>query len=239
MKQKNRGGRTAALILLLAVSSGWIILSLQKDNFVIYFGIAVYRTVHLILAGLLAAAAVWLAAAGVVSLRSRKKESEPSLQQEKSPSLSVREKLHNASLRELLKEEASGRWSPLSGDLHTTIEQMEQMDVYQERLHSLLKENDMKALSDTEEVLEQAEQALCQNVRRLINYMGVFDEKDVDVVRSCLIKTNEKNQEQLDQVRDFVVAVTDFVNRQGSAGQDPDLLNTYKTMILESLKEEL
>ena len=69
--------------------------------------------------------------------------------------------------------------------------------------------------------------------------MGVFDEKDVDVVRTSVQKTNEKNQEQLNQVRDFVVAVTDFVNQQGTAHQDPDLLNTYKNMILDSLKEEL
>ena len=136
-------------------------------------------------------------------------------------------------------EQAAQAAAQKDAELQQVIQQMEQMDTYQERLHSLLEENDISALSDTEQVLEQAEQSLCQNVRKILNYMSVFDEKDIDVVRTSVRKTNEKNQEQLNQVRDFVVAVTDFVNQQGSARQDPDLLNTYKNMILDSLKEEL
>lgn len=238
MKQKKNGKAAMSVLLLVIALVGIVILVRQKDDFVIYFGIAAYRTVRVILwclAGVFAAAAL----VSRVLISSGKKEKKVLPETKKAPSLSVKEKLHNASLRDLLAGEADGRWKSLSPELHTTIRQMEQMDTYQERLHSLLQENDISALSDTEEVLEQAEQSLCQNVRKILNYMGVFDEKDVDVVRTSVRKTNEKNQEQLNQVRDFVVAVTDFVNQQGTAHQDPDLLNTYKNMILDSLKEEL
>ena len=239
MSRKKNKGIIAACIVLLVISAGLIILGLQKDNIVIYLGIGAYRslrTAFLILDG---AAFIALALAAAIAARASKKEKEAVPVQEKAPSLSVKEKLDNASLRELVSAEAAGRWSGLSPELSTTIQQMEQMDTYQERLHSLLEENDISALSDTEQVLEQAEQSLCQNVRKILNYMSVFDEKDIDVVRTSVRKTNEKNQEQLNQVRDFVVAVTDFVNQQGNARQDPDLLNTYKNMILDSLKEEL
>lgn len=239
MKRKKKKGIIAALIVLLLVSAGVIFLGFEKDNIVIYLGIGAYRVLHTIFLALEGAAALVFVIVALLTIRSGKKETKSEPKASKAPSLSVKEKLHNASLRELLSAEADGRWKSLSPELHTTIRQMEQMDTYQERLHSLLKENDISALSDTEEVLEQAEQSLCQNVRKILNYMGVFDEKDVDVVRTSVQKTNEKNQEQLNQVRDFVVAVTDFVNQQGTAHQDPDLLNTYKNMILDSLKEEL
>ena len=239
MKRKKKKGIIAAGIVLLVISAGLIFVGLQKDNIVIYLGIGAYRVFRTILLALEGAAALVFVIVAFFTIRSGKKKTLTEPKETKAPSLSVKEKLHNASLRERLAEEAKGRWRSLSPELQTTIGQLEQMDTYQERLHSLLKENDISALSDTEEVLEQAEQSLCQNVRKILNYMGVFDEKDVDVVRTSVRKTNEKNQEQLNQVRDFVVAVTDFVNQQGSARQDPDLLNTYKNMILDSLKEEL
>ena len=157
---------------------------------------------------------------------------------EESPALSIKERLDSESLRRMLSSEAQGRWSGLSPEIGCTISQLEKMDGYQVKLHSLLETNDVKALSDTEEILEHAEQKLCQNVRRILNYMNVYDEKDQEALRATVQMTNEKNQAQLDQVRDFVMAVTDFVNQQGTDDSDPDMLNTYKTVILDSLKEE-
>ncbi len=225
----------AALVLTLIAGIAFGALTTEKDNIIIYSGIAVYRNLHSVLLILLCVFAALTALLFIVSLIKPKAKAEPV--PDKAPTLSVKEKLQNSSLRELLKKAGEGKWSSLAPELSVMISQLEQMDTYQERLHALLQENDIKALSDTEEVLEQAEQSLCQNVRKIINYLNVFDEKDVEVVRASVAKTNEKNREQMNQVRDFVVAVTDFVNQQGSSNQDPDMLNNYKAMILDSLKE--
>ena len=235
--KKKRGFFITALVLFIAAGAGFAVLILEKDNFVIYYGLNAYRALRSVSAA--AVIALGLLTLTAYLFTNRKTDSSEETQPVKAPTLSVKEKLDNSSLRKLLLQASKGKWAGLSEELGVMISQLQQMDTYQERLHTLLQDNDIKALSDTEEVLEQAEQSLCQNVRKFINYMNVFDEKDAEVIRTSAAKTIEKNNEQLSQVRDFVVAVTDFVNQQGSTRQDPDLLNTYKNMILDSLKEEL
>ena len=221
----------ASAVVLLAVS-------LNKDNFVIYNGISAYRTVCTVMTAVTGGLAVLFLIFLLAALKKERPKEAASPVKEKAPTLSVKEKLENESLRKMLAAEASGRWAELSPEINDTIEQMKKMDSYQEKLHSLLLNNDVKALSDTEEILEQAEQGLCQSVRRILNYMSVYDEKDVEALRATVQTTNRNIRAQLDQVRDFVVAVTDFVNQQG-ADVDPDMLNTYKTVILDSLKGDL
>lgn len=165
---------------------------LQKDNIIIYQGLAFYRNVRM--AAIISALVLIVLAVLVTisSLPKKDKKQDAQKPDDKAPSLSVKEKLSNSSLRSILLNEASGKWGSLAKELAVTVSQLEMMDSYQERLHNLLKENDVKALSDTEDILDQAEQYLCQNVRQLINYMNVFDESDADVVRASVEKTNEK-----------------------------------------------
>ena len=112
----------------------------------------------------------------IFALKSRgEKKEEPSGRKPGKPVLSVKEKLDNASLREILNSMKKGKWSALEDEIDVTIRQLKQMDTYQERLHGILDQNDVKALSDTEEILDQAEQVLCQNVRKVINYMNVLN----------------------------------------------------------------
>ena len=232
--KKKRKLPIAASILLILAAAAFIVLLVEKDNFVIYYGINAFRAATMIMAAVVGFLVLLTVILFLLGGRGHEKEAAPA--EEEAPPLSVKGKLQNESLRKLLKQAGEGKWNTLSPELSVMISQLEQMDTYQERLHSLLQENDVKALSDTEEVLMQAEQSLCQNVRRFINYMNVFDENDIEVMRTSASKTIRKNKEQLSQVRDFVVAVTDFVNQQGSSHQDPDMLNTYKNMILESLE---
>ena len=240
MKRKTGGVVGAGLAAIAAVIVN-LYLYFQKDNIVIYQGIAFYRVLHVAALGFLAAAAAVL----IISLLRRfinKKLSERAAappEDRESPALSVKGKLSNESLRKMLKKQASLKWKDLSEELAETAVQLEAMDAYQEKLHTLLKDNDVKALSDTEDILEQTEQVLCQNVRKLLNYMNVFDVSDIEVMRTTVKKTNEKNARQLGQVKEFILAVTDFVNQQGGAAQDPEALKSYITMILDTMKEEM
>ena len=90
------------------------------------------------------------------------------------------------------------------------------------------------ALNDTEDVLNQVEQYLCRNVRSVLNFMGVADDADVDKVRVKLNGCREENKKLLDQTRDFVYAMADFINDQGGK-TDLRLLETYRSAIISSL----
>ena len=239
MQKKKRKGRVLLWIFLLVVSVLNLIVLLLRDDLIIYLGISAYRIIQITAVSLEAVLAVIILAVTLKGVAGQKDTGNNEQRDEKAPVLSAKEKLDNSSLQTLLAAKSGGEWKSLAPELYKTISQLQMMDSYQERLHSLLRENDLKALSDTEDILDQAEQHMCQNVRKILNYMNVLDGNDVEIVRASVEKANTKNQEQLTQVRDFIVAVTDFVNQQGYADQDPDLLNTYKTMILESIKEEV
>ena len=241
MKRKiNRHIVSAAVLLIAAIAANLILLA-QKDNIVIYRGIAFYRVLRSGAIGFLAAGIILMIISLLRTAASAKKiEKEAAvLKESESPVLSVKGKLSNETLRRMIRKQAAGKWQDLHEELNETALQLEAMDAYQLKLHTLLSDNDVIALSDTEDILEQTEQAMCQNVRKLLNYMNVFDLSDREVMRTTLKKTNEKNARQLHQVKEFILAVTDFVNQQGSAGQDPEALKSYITMILDTLKEEV
>ena len=237
MKKKKKGVIISAILVVLSAAANLGLL-IQKDNVIIYQELSTYRTWRTVSLAALAATVLLMLISLIASGKKGEKKEKTLSSGEIQHTLSVKEKLSNSSLRQILENQASGKWKSLAGEIRKTVSQMEMMDSYQERLHNLLKENDVKALSDTEEILDQAEQYLCQNVRKLINYMNVFDENDVEVVKASVEKTNAKNDEQLAQVRDFIKAVTDFVNQQGTDAMDPDFLTSYKELILDTMREE-
>ena len=115
------------------------------------------------------------------------------------------------------------------------------MDEYQEKLVHLLETNGADSLSNTNEVLDQVEQYLCKNVRKVLNYMDVADEdneRDVGQVSLRLTACHEEGQKQLQQVQEFLFALAEFLNKQGDDDNSMDLLNIYKSTILSSIQDE-
>ena len=154
--------------------------------------------------------------------------------------LSASKKLRNHELRELLNDYAKGDFSSISPAIEPCITQMEKMDDYQERLHVLLTNNDAGALSDTEEILDRAEQYLCRNVRKVLNYMSIADSsrpEDRSMVKEKLADCCSENSDVLRQVQEFLVALTEFLNHQGESEQDISMLEIYKKTILDSIRE--
>ena len=119
--------------------------------------------------------------------------------------------------------------------------QLDIMDEYQEKLVHLLETNGADSLSNTNEVLDQVEQYLCKNVRKVLNYMDVADEdneRDVEQVSLRLTACHEEGQKQLQQVQEFLFALAEFLNKQGDDDNSMDLLNIYKSTILSSIQDE-
>lgn len=238
--------RITMSVFLVIVGIGILMLVLSKDSVVISIGIRSYRGLYQ--GGLIAEVALVILFL-ILSLRdarkknaAKKEEREQSADRQKlEADLPVNGRLTDVKVRELLKENASGKWRALQDAIGGLAAQMCQMDSYQERLANLLTSNQASTLGDTEEVLDQVEQYICRNIRKVLNYMTVYDpasQEDAARLEKLIEECRDANQEQLTQTKEFVFALTEFLNRQGDSSQDTYSLELYKKLILDSIKED-
>ncbi len=223
---------------------------LAKDNIVIYLGIRMFRalSIGVIGAGLLATVAT-IVASGVSYSRlqdqletSIKEQARIEEQHKKQTArLSMENKLDNETLRRVLGQKMSAEWSACASDIGGCIEQLSTMDDYQAKLKKLLESNGADTLYDTEDVLDQAEQGMCRNVRKVINYMEVADagsDEGTSMIKEKAADCSRLNSEILKQSREFVFALTEYLNRQGDTSDDISMLEVYKKTILRSIDGE-
>jgi len=187
-----------------------------------------------------AAFVITLIAAGVVSFLAKREEqsraaAEAGLREAES-GLSAEKKLENKDLRAMLQEYSLGDWKSLAQDIEPCIEQLHGIDSEQERLHVLLKHNAAEVLADTESILDQAEQSMCRNVRKVLNYMSVYHQDssaDTAMMRGNLAKCREDNDKILNEAHEFLVALTEYLNGQGDSKYDNTMLESYKKTLLD------
>ncbi|MBR6315631.1 MAG: hypothetical protein IKR58_01360 [Lachnospiraceae bacterium] len=220
-----------------------------KDSIVIYLGIRMFRLLQVGVIGAGALITGGTAVSSAVTVSRLQDQLENSRQEQlaieeqhrrQTARLSVQGKLDNATLRRVLTQKSQDNWSLLRTQIEECITQLTSMDDYQERLRKLLESNGADMLYDTEDVLDQAEQAMCRNVRKVINYMEVADDKlaeDLEMVRGKVDTCREANQGILKQSQEFVFALTEYLNRQGDSSDDMSMLEIYKKTILESIQD--
>ncbi|MBR1930705.1 MAG: sulfite exporter TauE/SafE family protein [Lachnospiraceae bacterium] len=259
-KRKKQKGRLKRLLVLFGIfAAGVLGTFVLKDEFIVllggslvFKGIGGVRALRMIRTVCIAGAALTGIGGGVfgVTTISRLQDQE-AIEQKRNAfvaenrrkqiaNLSVKDKLENSLLRDMLKEKLANGWNVLVEPIGQCVGQLEQMDSYQERLSRLLATNDVHTLSDTEEVLDRVEQYICKNVRKVLNYMEVADPnsaEDVELLRTKFAACYGDNQEQLKQTQEFIFALTDFINQQGDSDNDLSMLEVYKNTILESIKE--
>lgn len=221
---------------------------LFKDALVISAGIRTYRLIRILIC-----AAVGVYAGRSLYLMKKSADDEKLLTEARneyaerkrlekisSARLSMKGRLRNHELRNLLSQQTEETWRAVSETASKCVMQMKQMDNYQEKLHSLLEDNGADSFSDAEEVLDGAEQYMCRNVRKVLNYMSVADPKtDAGMIEDKLKECVEKNGEQITQTQEFVYAMTEYLNHQGEDGADAGMLEIYKAAILKSIGEEI
>lgn len=162
-------------------------------------------------------------------------------QDEESEILSVSKKMDSMKIRDALLSNASGKWNTLTPELTQIKKQLDEMDEHQETLTELLRENGATSLANTEEVLDNAEQYLCKQVRGVLNYMRVADEEspqDVQLVRQKLLLCKQESDDLLGQVQKFLFSLADFLNKQGSDDNSREMLELYRSTILSSIEEK-
>ncbi len=218
-----------------------------KDTIVIYMGIRAFRGILIGLMGLGGVTVGAFMIHSAVSISRLQDQLEDKRQEQlaleeihrkQTARLSVQGKLDNETLRRLLAQKGQDSWGLLSSQIEKNITQLEMMDDYQDRLSKLLASNGADTLSDTEDVLDQAEQGMCRNVRKVINYMEVANSnlsQDRDMIAERLQTCETQNQEILKQTQEFVFALTEYLNRQGDSNADTSMLEIYKKTILDAI----
>ena len=145
-------------------------------------------------------------------------------------------------VRENLKETSKG-WENdtyVKSAMEAIYRNMDDMDGYQTKLKILLDSNGAEALRDTEDVLNKVEQHICRNVRKLINIMIVLDYRSVND-RELMLTTakncTDDNKKLLESTRNFMMAVSQFLNSQGDDSGTIHEVESYKRILTDQIQE--
>ena len=241
----------APLIITLAGLFGTVLTIISKDSIIMYHGVRAFRNVMMMTGVLSAGSSVattvytflyfagkrkqeWLEAQDLQIIDEQKQ-----IEAEKQARLSVNKDIDPQDLRRELNEQKSYSWAVFGPAIDELVAQFDKMDSYQERFHKLLVDNGANTLGDTEDVINQVEQYMCRNVRSVVNFMMVADTDATGKaeMEEKLTKCIGENKGLLEQTRDFIYAMTEFLNDQGGKA-DTRLLESYKDTLLKTIGRE-
>ena len=233
---KNRKYIVSGLVCILLGAAAL----LNRDAVIINWGIRMWKVVRAAGVVLLAGGCL-LAAAGLVKGIGAKKKKEAIIRDSQ---LDTSKDLKNHELRaafnNLLNSPDWEKDYEMSTLGHRFIDQMKQIDDYQERLGKLLSTNAVKEeMSDWEEVLNRAEVKMCLTMRKGINCLQVYSQEDrlaaIEKIRGYIAD----NDRILDQVKGFMFAATDFINHRGDSKYDEiSEIGVYKDALYKVLEDD-
>lgn len=220
------GAGISALLLLMML--------IFKDDTIIYGGLRIYRAGLAMLSVLLCTAA----AGSVFTIMKNIKKKAPEQPVKASPALDIGSRLNPEHIKASLYEiTATASDDTVIKAIKTVIRTMNVMDDLQDRLKELLDNNGADALRDTEDILDDVEQHLCRNVRKLINNITILDmgnSRDREKIVSAAVECSEQNQKLLKLTKDFMGSLVEFLNRQGDSSSEEEI-----QMYREALTEQL
>ena len=237
----------------IALTSGiiWLITHIFEDSMIISSGIHAVRSIRTISLVIMILALIVFGIDLAISIIKKKKETEINIKKQAEYEDSIRDL--NITLENENAVLKSGRMDPpkvkmvlqeniislsnkptLVSVLNGIKEQMTSMDSCQARLHSLLEINGAVKLKDSEEVLDGAEQMLCQNVRKVLNIIAAgASDKDNEELATTIFNANEAI---LEKSNSFVVQLAKYLNAQDSGVNNIADLDAYRDAITDVLK---
>lgn len=260
--KKRRKSLYAAIVIAVLGAIAEAVVAVMRDTIIVYSGIRSYSTAvtaaHIVLAAGLILTVIngirVAAVRGAMSREQARREEEMAVRMAKQtaePVLKVKGALDPVQIGSSLRAESdkwaaelSAQHSPKAPQLRKELSEvqrtMERMDEYQSKLKSLLDTNGAEALRDTEDILTNAEQHICRNIRKLLNIMTVSssgNEEDVSLVISTAQKCGADNNALLGTTKEFMVAVTQLLNAQGDDSSGIRELEAYKKAIASQIDE--
>ncbi|MBR6156663.1 MAG: hypothetical protein IKQ27_06865 [Lachnospiraceae bacterium] len=242
---------TTPLIITLAGLFGTVLTIMSKDNIIMYHGVRAFRNVMMMTGVLSAGSSVATTVYTFLYFAGKRKQEwlgeqdlriideQKEIEAQKQARLSVNKDIDPQDLRSELQDQKSYSWAVFGPAIDELIAQFDKMDSYQERFHKLLMDNGVNTLGDTEDVINQVEQYMCRNVRSVVNFMMVADTDATGKagMEEKLTKCIGENKGLLEQTRDFIYAMTEFLNDQGGKA-DTRLLESYKDTLLNTIRKD-
>ena len=226
-------GVTLALLAVLILTS--------QDPIIIRLGIRMWKVLRTA-AYVMGAGAVLLVLAGIVSAVKAKKNKPEEIIRDSQLDTSRDLKNHElrAAFNSLLNSADWEKDYEMSTLGHRFIDQMKQIDDYQDRLGKLLSTNAVKdEMGDWEEILSHAENKMCLTMRKGINCLQVYSQADRRAAIEKITGYIEDNDKILDQVKGFIFAATDFINHRGDSKYDEiSEIGVYKDALNKVLEDD-
>lgn len=222
----------AACTILSAAAA--LAVRLNYDSTVINMGIRAYKTQKTVSLAILIACAMWNAVMAWLTFRKKPEQGSkiPDIREESSMSEGDRKQLYQE-----LAEFLNKKWSGMK-EAGTLLAQLDSMDEYQDELGRLLEQTKYLKQKPAE-IVQQVEDCMYVNIRKLLNYMRIIQTKSPDLMRSKIAECIEKNADLLKKTDDFVVAVVGYVNGDLGPGKDADTkdyVDTYMYVVLQAIK---
>ena len=180
-----------------------------------------------------------------LAAKAEMRQAEEKKREESRPTLSYSADTYDpADIRRRLRQLKEQR-PDLADALDKCEAQMDALDRRQAKLKELLDLNEAEYLRTTEELLNEVEQFICKNFRKIINRGIVSDIEDDEVFSkdnkystySELIEAVlNSNQVELDNIKKFLADLADLVSEQNDNTETT--LESWMQVIRDSLKKE-
>lgn len=220
---------------LAATVMSLIVMLANYDSIVINYGIRSFQAARLASIAAVLISAAWTALSVRKVIKNARTETAYGIQDAQEE-----HQMDEADRKELYQELAeflNRKWSGMK-EAGTLLVQLDSMDEYQDELGRLLEQT--KYLKEKPaEIVQQVEDCMYVNIRKLLNYMRIIQTKSPDLMRSKIAECIEKNADLLKKTDDFVVAVVGYVNGDLEPGKDADTkdyVDTYMYVVLQAIK---
>ena len=190
----------------------WMAAGIYRSELVIRFGIGAYRVIRgalialAVLGGILFACEIYF---DVKAARERKRIAE---EKQRASDAAYRPTTPELIRKGLAKAQREHPAFPFD----RCVMQMDRMDGFQERLHALLTENDLKAFAYTEDILQDAENEMCGDIRAFLNYLIVLEDDAPAMPRYEAMLA--RNETRFVHIQELLMTLADFVSENMSPG---------------------
>lgn len=219
----------AAVMSLIAMLANY-------DSIVINYGIRPFQAARLASIAAVLISAAWTALSVRRAIKNARAETAYSVPD--GPDVHTMDEADRKGLYKELAEFLCRKWSGMEKEAGKLLRQLDSVDEYQAELGRLLEQTKYLKQKPAE-IVQQVEDCMYVNIRKLLNYMRIVQTKDPDVMRTKIAECVEKNADLLKKTDDFVVAVVGYVNGDLEPGKDADTkdyVDTYMYVVLQAIK---
>ncbi len=218
--------------LALLAAFGAILVCTSETQIIIDRGVTGFRTLRGLSIGAAGLCALLAAGSGWLSAIEKKRKAlrsaqEKQLEEQSKATLSYRDgRLDEAAVRDMILQcfraynsGSAGAYSTEAAQFRRYLEQMDEMNTCQARLHTLLELNGASDLNQTEEMLDALEQNLFMNLRKAINWVNTVNSQEgmPPEIADRLRRIEDGNGALLKTAQELLTQLTDYINHQGDS----------------------